>query len=399
MSLGLVLAVAIGLGLRSVLHEDVIVRTASVGRSNLVSTTSTNGKAEPVSNFEAHSPYPGVIKKVYVQQGDKVPKGKLLLVMDDSDARARVTAALTGLRNAQLALGNIQHNGSQEERFSLANQITGATMQRSQDARDLESLQRLLASGNASSIEVFNAQQRLKQDDNSLQLLNERKTNRFSTDDAARAKAQVADAQASYELALSVLNQTLVRAPFAGTVYSVPVRQSDFVPAGETLLQMADLSHMQVRAYFDEPELGKLAVGQPVKIVWDAKPGMSWSGHIERTPSTVILYGTRNIGEALVAVDGSDGVLLPGVNVNVAVTTLNEPNVLSIPREALRTDGSQTYVFRVIKGKAVRTPVEVGSLNLIDVEILGGVRQGDIVALGTANGQPLTNDEAVHVVK
>lgn len=397
--LAIVLVAVVGLGLRSMLHEDVVVRTAVAGNSDLVSTISTNGRVEPVANFEAHSPYPATIKQVYVHQGDKVAAGQLLLAMDDADARARLTAALTGLRNAQLALDNVEHNGNQEERFSLTNQMAGAQMQRDQAARDLATLTQLQAKGAASAIEVANAQQRLNEEDNSLQLLKERKAGRFSSADLARANAQVADAQANYALQQSVLAQAIVRAPFAGTVYSLPVRKSFFVNGGETLLQMADLSRIRVRAYFDEPELGKLAVGQPVRITWDARPGASWSGHIERLPSTVIAYGTRNVGEVLAQVDDTDGVLLPNINVNVAVTILDKPNVLSVPREALRTDGATNYVFRIVDGKTVRTVVKVGNLNLTKVEIISGVKQGDAVALGSVSGQPLANGMAVRVAQ
>src|SRR6202012_5159576 len=94
-----------------------------------------------------------------------------------------------------------------------------------------------------------------------------------------------------------------MRAPFSGTVYSVPVADYDFVQGGEALMNMADLNRIQVRAYFDEPEIGKLSTGQQVKIVWEAKPGMVWHGHIARAPSTIIAYGTRNVGECIITVD------------------------------------------------------------------------------------------------
>ena len=69
-----------------------------------------------------------------------------------------------------------------------------------------------------------------------------------------------------------------IHAPFAGTVYAVPVAEYDFVKDGDDLVDVADLTQLQVHAYFDEPEVGKLAVGQPVKIVvgGQAEPGVAW---------------------------------------------------------------------------------------------------------------------------
>jgi HlyD family secretion protein len=97
-----------------------------------------------------------------------------------------------------------------------------------------------------------------------------RSTQRYSTTDRSRAQAQLADARASLAAAQAAYANDNIRAPFAGTVYSIPVSNYDFVPAGENLIDLADLNKIQVRAYFDEPEIGKLAAGQPVKIVWDA---------------------------------------------------------------------------------------------------------------------------------
>jgi len=76
---------------------------ASMG--NLTSTEATNGKVEPQPqvNFEAHAPFPGVVQTLYVHEGDKVAAGKLLLAMDDTEAKARVASALDALKGAQAA--------------------------------------------------------------------------------------------------------------------------------------------------------------------------------------------------------------------------------------------------------------------------------------------------------
>ncbi|MHB1022489.1 MAG: efflux RND transporter periplasmic adaptor subunit [Acidobacteriaceae bacterium] len=389
----------ITLGLRSLLRNDIIVSTATVDHNDLISTIPTNGKVEPIINFQAHSPISTTVRKVFVAPGDHVPAGKLLLTLDDADAQARLATAMAALRATQATLQATQQGGTREEQVTLAGQIQRARLEQQQASHDLISLQQLLARGAASQSEVASAQQRLQVAQSSLSSLEQRKTDRYTTSDLARAKAQLADAQAAYDAAQQVVNDCNVRAPFAGTVYSIPVQQSDYLQAGGELLQMADLSHIRVRAYFDEPEIGKLAVGQPVAIVWDAKPELSWHGHIERTPSTIIRYGTRNVGEVLIDVDDADGTLLPNTNVTVTVTTLRKQNVLSIPREALRTDGAVNYVFRVVDGKLRRTPVQIGVLNLTSVEILGGIQQGDVVALNAVGGQALEDGARVRVAK
>jgi HlyD family secretion protein len=214
-----------------------------------------------------------------------------------------------------------------------------------------------------------------------------------------RARAGLADAQANLAAARQVVAETAVRAPVAGTVYSLDAGRTEFVEAGKLLLQLADLHHERVRAYFDEPEIGRLAVGQKIQIKWDAKPGHAWNGHIERTPVTVITYGTRNVGEVLVKVDDVDDALLPDTNVTVTVTTSSESNSLSVPREALHSENGRTYVYKVVKDGLQRTFVTIGTINLTQVAILSGLKEGDLVATGTSSGQPLQEGIPIKVVQ
>ncbi len=365
------------------------VRTATVERSALKSTSATNGKVEPQSNKEAHAPFAGLVKKLYVHEGQRVTEGTLLLSMDDTDARARLAAAQAALRSAQATYNATLRGGTQEERLALSGDLEKAQMDRDQAQRDLDALKKLQLTGAASANEVAAAGQRLATANSSIQTLQLRKTQRYDADDIARARAAFDEAQAGYAAAQSALNQANVHAPFAGTVYSIPVSKSEFVQQGDRLLQMADLTKMQVRAYFDEPEIGRLHVGQPITIEWDARPDQVWHGHVARVPSTIITYGTRNVGEVLVTIDDADENLLPNTNVRVTVTIANERDALNIPREALHTERGKSYVYRVVDGTLRRTAVTVGNLNLTQVEILTGLKEGDIVALGSTNGQPI----------
>jgi HlyD family secretion protein len=134
-------------------------------------------------------------------------------------------------------------------------------------------------------------------------------------------------------------------------------------------------------------------------IVWDAKPGRVWHGHIERIPTTIINYGTRNVGEVLVGVDDSDGTLLPNTNVTVTVTTFHRPNVLTVPREALHVENGKNVVYEVVKNELRRRPVQVGGVNLTSVEIISGLGEHATVALGGAKGEILSNGLPIRVVQ
>ncbi len=385
--------------LRYLTRESVEVRTSPVTHESLVSTVSTTGKVEPIEEFQPHAAAPGVVKEVLVETGQKVRTGDLLLRMDDAEAVARLAAANATLRTAEAAESDMQHGGSAEERYTSSSDLSRTQVQQGQAAGNLAALKQLQARGAASAGEVAVAQQRLDALNANLASLQGHGSQRYSPTDRVRVEAQVTDARASLAAAQAAYAGANVRAPFAGTVYSVPISQYDFVSAGEGLLDMADLDHIQVRAYFDEPDIGKLAAGQAVKIVWDAKPNQLWHGHIERAPTTVIQYGNRNVGECIITVDDAHGDLLPNTNVVVTVTTSQRFNVLSIPREALHTEGTSDFVYRVIGGKLARTPVQVGIANNVRAEILSGLSEKDTVALSATTLRDLTNGLPVKPVE
>ncbi|WP_263384874.1 efflux RND transporter periplasmic adaptor subunit [Granulicella arctica] len=395
----LVVAVLAIFFIRSLTREVVAVRVAPVTHENLLSIVSTNGKVEPIEEFQAHAPAAGVVERIYVEVGQKVKPGDLLVKMDDADALSRMATATSSLRSAEATSADLSHGGTQEERLSMAGDLSRAQLQQQQASKDLAALQALQQKGAASTGEVQSAKERLDSANTTLLGVQQRSTQRYSSTDQARVQAQLADSRASLASARSSYASANQRSPIAGTVYSIPVSEYDFVPAGDDLLDVADLNRIQIRAYFDEPEIGKLAQGQSVKIVWDAKPLQTWHGHISRAPTTVITYNTRNVGECIITVDDAKGDLLPNTNVTVAVTYSQRFNVLSVPREALHTEGVSNYVFRVINHKLVWTPVQVGAVNLNRVEITGGLVEKDTVALNATSNRDLTNGLQVKSVE
>ena len=378
-------------------RKTVPVRVVVVERHDIDQRVSTNGKVVPETDFQAHAPTGGEVKDLYVSLDQSVKAGQPLLRMDDAQARKDVAAAEAVLTAAEATLNSMKKGGTQDERITANGDLNVATMQRQQAAASLQTMEKLQAQGAASLNEVASAKQRLAEADSKVNQLQTRRTGRYSSEDMGTQQAQVQQAQAALAAAHAELAAVDVKAPFAGTVYAIPVSEYDFVQSGEALLDVADLSKLEVLAYFDEPDVGKLAIGQSVKIVWDAKPGLVWHGHVLEAPTTIITYGTRNVGECLISVDDAHGDLLPNTNVTVTVTTRQHLNALSLPREALHSDGSVNYVYRIVDDKLVKTPVQVDLVNLTLVEITGGLSAGDKVALNAKTEEDLTDGLPVKV--
>lgn len=379
--------------------DSVPVRAATVVRDNIQSLVSTNGKVEPVQNFEAHSPIPTTVKRVLVKEGDHIKRGQLLLQLDDAEARSQAARALAQLKGAQADVNAIQQGGTQEEVLTLDAQLVKAKTARDTAQRDLNATRILQQKNLASAGEVKEAENRLQSAEADLQLLQQKQKDRYSGPEVAKVEAQKSEAQAAYDAAMDIMQKCNLRAPFDGEVYSLPVKQGVYVQAGELMLQEADLSKVLIRAFVDEPDVGRLAPAQKVEVTWDAIPGRIWQGTLNTVPSAVKLRGTRNVGEATTIIENRDFKLLPNINVGVTIVTAEHDNVLTAPREAVHMDEGKSYVFQIVDNELKRRNVQTSVSNLTEVEITNGLTENSLVALGATNAKPLRSGMAVKVVQ
>ena len=374
------------------------VRTTTVERGPIRSLISTNGKVEPIQNFEAHAPGATTVKRLFVKEGDHVRRGQLLLQLDDADLRSQAARAQAQIKAAQADQSDLSTGGTREELLTLDSQLIKARSARDADQRNLDSYRRLQQQGAASAGEVKQAEDALQRAEADLTLIEQKKKDRYSQPEVAKVQAQGAQAQAAYQAAEDALAKSSVRAPFDGIVYSVPIKQGAYVQTGDLLLQEGDLSQMLVRTFVDEPDIGRLATGQKIEVTWDAVPGRIWKGEVSTVPSTVKLRVTRSVGEVTCTLDNHDLRLLPNVNVSVTIITAEHTGVLTLQREAIRIDDTKPYVYEVVDGKLQRRGVAVSLQNLTQVEITGGLPENAVVALSAVDSKPLTDGARVKVV-
>jgi len=377
----------------------VSVRAESVIRQDIASLISTNGKIEPIKNFEAHAPAPATVKRVLVNEGDSVPAGQLLVQLDDSDARAEAAKALAQLRAAEADLQDVQSGGTHEEVLTNRADLAKAETERDEARTNLEAIRKLQQTGGASPAEVQVAQQRVTKAEAAVQLLRSKRDGRFSTPEVAKIKALADQARAAYMAAQDLLKNTNIRTDVAGTVYQLPVKAGAYVNSGQLLVQVADLHNVDVRAFVDEPEIGRLSKGQKVEIKWDAAPGRVWEGTVSRVPTVVTMVGTRTVGEISCEVPNEDRKLLPNVNVSVNIITALSNNALTVARESVHNVAGKRIVYRIVDDKLRSQEVQTGITSLTRVEVVRGLDQGARIALGAVNAQPLHNGMDVKVVE
>lgn len=198
------------------------------------------------------------------------------------------------------------------------------------------------------------------------------------------AQAKVVSAQANLEEAKAALKATTMVAPFDGTVISVGAEKGDLVSSGITIVTLADLSNLRVRAFVDETEISKVEIGQEVEITFDAFPGRRFWGQVLEVPLQGKLSQNVLTYEVPVSLEGVEDVALkPGMTANLKIIVGRRENALLVPALAVQ-QGEEGYVVMVQdtpEGPAVATPVEVGLSDGTYIEIVSGLIEGDRVVV------------------
>jgi membrane fusion protein, multidrug efflux system len=210
-----------------------------------------------------------------------------------------------------------------------------------------------------------------------------------SAQETATSNAQVAEAK--LKLAQARLSKMRIIAPFDGAVGIRSVSLGDYVKDGTDLVNVEDVRVLKVDFRLPERNFTQIRVGQTVEVVADALPGERWQGQIEAINPKVDANG-RSL-EIRARLDNTSGQLRPGMFVRVRVIVGERGNALLVPEEAIVPQGEEFYVYKVVEGAAQRVPVKIGVRRDAMVEIVQGLAAGDqVVTAGmrlTRDGQPV----------
>lgn len=359
------------------------VAVADVVRENVSSVVSTNGKVEPIQPRSFRAGYPTFVERVYAVEGQQVKRGQMLFGLDDTEVQADLAQARADLSAQQEALSVAKAGGHASQIAKAAADLKKAEASRDQLRRDNESLSRLVDEKAATPEELQQNKLQLVQAEADVQSFEKMKQTleQQAQLDQGRVTLLVEHARVTVQDLEERIESAHGSAPFDGTLYSLPIRQGDFVKAGDLLAELADLRQVRIRAFIDEPELGQIAVNQPVEILWDAHPDRVWNGRTEVLPQQVVTRGTRNVGELICSVSNDRLDLLPNTTVDVRIHISERPSALVVPRGAVYIEGDKRYVFRVEDSRLHRREIKVGIANPTKIEVLSGLNEADVVAL------------------
>ncbi|MDQ6886707.1 MAG: efflux RND transporter periplasmic adaptor subunit [Gemmatimonadota bacterium] len=274
--------------------EKAKVQTVAASRQNIIVSAEATGVVEPINVVEVKSKAGGQIVQMPVETGTQVKPGDLMVQVDTRDVKNQYEQAAADVRAAEASVAVAE---SQKKR-----------------------------SDDLFSQRIITAQE-----------------HETTTLTSANAQAQLVRSRASLDLAKQRLEDATVRAPVTGTVIEKDVALGQVITSatgafggGTTLLKMADLEKVRVRALVNETDIGQVQPGQIATITVDAFPDRRFQGTVEKIEPQAVVQQSVTMFPVLVSVSNRDRLLMPGMNGEVSVLVEERDNVLAIPNDAIR---------------------------------------------------------------
>jgi HlyD family secretion protein len=357
-----------------------VIHFATAEPKTIESTVSTNGKVEPAEWAAARAETAGVVQSISIQRGQTVETGQPLVTLDPIAAQSALADALARQQEAEADSTALGQGGKAAALASVNDSIKTAQAALEVAERNYESVQRLASHQAATKLQVQDAEDAVERAKLQLATLEDQRRTLVTASDKAVAQAKLHNAQSAVSLAQHRLSLNQVRAPIAGTVYQFDLKIGAYLQPGDLVALVGKLSQVKVIVYVDEPDLGRVGLDMPVSISWDAHPGQTWWGRVNKLPTEVIALNTRTVGEVTTLVENPGHDLLPGVTVNATIVSSVVKNALSIPKAALRTLAGANGVYRLQGRTIVWTPVKPGVSDINNVQILSGLGAGAKIA-------------------
>ena len=309
------------------------ISTQAVQRRDIVIDASATGVVEPINVVEVKSKASGQIVKMPVETGTLVKPGDLLVQIETRDVQNQYDQAAAALAAARSRL-----------------EVAEAAKRRAD--------------------ELFKGRIITSPEHETAQL------------DYANAQSALVAARTSLDINKQRLEDATVRAPVAGTIIDKTVSLGTVITSatgafggGTTLLKMADLGQVRIRALFNETDIGQVQPGQSATVIVDAYPDRRFNGTVEKIEPQAVVQQNVTMFPVLVTLQNLEGLLKPGMNGETSVLVDQRTNVLAVPNDAVRNprEAAATAPMLGLDPEAVRTSV---ATQMASLGGRGGQRQG-----------------------
>ncbi|HKD85675.1 MAG TPA: efflux RND transporter periplasmic adaptor subunit [Terriglobales bacterium] len=358
-------------------------KLAKVEKGDLAKSVVATGKITPITKVEIKSKASGIVKKLYVDSGDRVKQGQVLAELDRVEIEAQVNSARAQLLSSE---ANLKSAEADEKRAEVdAQGVDIPTLQRA-----YQRAQEMSKDGVVSQATLDDSQRSY------IMAVNKRDVARaqltVNKAKVAQAQAQVKKDEASLTPFEEQLSYTTITAPIDGVVLSRDVEVGDAVSSilvlgsGATLVMtLGDTSEVYVKGKVDESDIGKVYLGQPARIRVETFKDKTFTGHVTKISPMGVEKDNVTTFEVRVSITNPGGELKAEMTANAEILLDEHHNVLMIPEGAIMYDKDKNASVDIpvpsAKDGMKKIPVKIGISNGVKTEVASGLKEGDQVVL------------------
>ena len=358
-------------------------KLAKVERGDLAKSVVATGKVTPITKVEIKSKASGIVKKLYVEYGDKVKKGQLLAQLDKVEIEAQVEQSQAALEAAE---ANLKSSQADYERAKV-----------DAEGPDVPLLKRAydravgMAKEGVVSVSALDDAQK-----NYQMALNKQNVSKAQVTvleaKIAQARADTARDRANLKQLEEQLSYTDIESPIDGIVLSRDVEMGDAVSSilvlgssATLVMTLGDTSQVYVKGKVDESDIGKVYLGQPARIKVESFKDKTFNGVVTKISPMGVEKDNVTTFEVRVSINNPGGELKAEMTANAEIILDEHKNVLQIPEGSLIYDKDKKASVEVpdpsAKDGKKKLAVNIGISNGAKTEVLSGLKEGDQVVL------------------
>ena len=358
-------------------------KLAKVEKGDLAKSVVATGKVTPITKVEVKSKASGIVKKLYVEYGDRVKQGQLLAQLDKVEIEAQVEQSRAQLQSSEANLASSQ---ADYERAKVDAEGPDVPLLKRQYERSLEMAKDGVVSASALDDADRNYKMALNKQQVAMAQVQVLKAK------IAQSQADVVHNQANLKQLEEQLSYTDIVSPLEGIVLSRDVEIGDAVSSilvlgssATLVMTLGDTSEVYVKGKVDESDIGKVYLGQPARIKVESFKDKTFNGKVTKISPMGVEKDNVTTFEVRVSINNPGGELKAEMTANAEIILEEHKNVLQIPEGAILYDKDKKASVEIPDTRAKdgkkKIAVNIGISNGAKTELVSGLKEGDQVVL------------------
>jgi len=369
--------------------------TATVARRDFSSSVLATGavQAQVGAEVRVGARLSGKVERLYANIGDNVSKGQIVAELEKADLEAMVGQRQAELDLAQAKLAAVESLLPKEiEKAQLDLDESQATY--TLNEKEVGRQRQLHAREIATDEELDEAEERYSV--SKTRVASARKALELAetryAEEMKQGRAEVARAVSARENARVQRSYATITAPIDGVIASVSTEEGETVAAGmqaPTFVTIIDLKRLQVDAYVDEVDIGKVKVGQRAVFTVDAFPATDFEGKVSAIyPKAVIQDNVVNYDVVVDIETSYYGLLRPEMTASVSIYLERREDVLAVPAKAVQRERGKNVVYVIADDRTEPREIKAGWRDGQWIEVASGLEEGETVLLEAPRQEP-----------